>query len=158
MGRKTDPKCLYCARNYDTEEEAQAKNPECYVVEKRVCYHKRYRIKNASKVNTKRRDNYAKSQGIKTIESILSDSLWVEVIVYGKRHHSVHAIGLKIYCGNELRFRMSPQHTLGHSMRDLKDYVEKIMVHLGEQYGIDHIGRYYYVDPNDCPICRGVTW
>ena len=59
MGRKAAPKCLYCARNYATEEEAFAKHPDCYVAKNRLCYHKRYRLKNASYLNAKRRDNNA---------------------------------------------------------------------------------------------------
>jgi hypothetical protein len=31
MGRKADPKCLYCAKSYRTEDEAKEKHPECYV-------------------------------------------------------------------------------------------------------------------------------
>jgi hypothetical protein len=31
MGRKANPKCVYCAKNYRTEDEAKEKNAECYV-------------------------------------------------------------------------------------------------------------------------------
>jgi hypothetical protein len=31
MGRKANPKCVYCAKNYRTEDEAREKNAKCYV-------------------------------------------------------------------------------------------------------------------------------
>ena len=49
---------------------------------------------------------------------------------------------------------MFPQHTLGLSLTDLKDYVEQIMIHLKAEYGIDRIGRYYWVNPKECPVYR----
>ena len=82
------------------------------------------------------------------------NAFWVEFIVYGVRDRTVHAIGLKIYEGNEFKFKMFPQHTLGLSLTDLKDYVEQIMIHLKAEYGIDRIGRYYWVNPKECPVCR----
>ncbi len=153
MGKKADPKCLYCAKNYFTEEEAKAKHSDCYVEKNRVCYHKRYRLRNASKVNAKRRDNYAKEQGIATINPILPDAFWVEFIVYGIRDGNVHAIGLKIYQGNQVRYKMFPQHTQGLSLDDLKEYVNKVMAHLESEYNIERIGSYYWVHPRDCPVC-----
>ena len=95
MGRKADPKCLYCAKNYATEEEARDKHPECYVVKNCFCYHKRHRIKNKDRINSQRRDSYAHKQGIETIEPILPESFWVEFIVYGVKDKIVHAIALK---------------------------------------------------------------
>ena len=153
MGRKIDSKCLYCARNYAIEEKAQSKHPECYVVKNRACYHKRHRIKNKDRINAQRRDSYARTQGIATIEPILPESFWVEFIIYGIKDRTVHAIALKIYQGNQLKFKMSPQHTLGLSLRELKDYIDKIMAYLEPEYGIDRIGRYYWVRPSDCPVC-----
>ncbi|WP_319418981.1 hypothetical protein [Pleurocapsa sp. FMAR1] len=31
MRRKANLKCVYCAKNYRTEDEAKEKHPECYV-------------------------------------------------------------------------------------------------------------------------------
>ena len=66
MGRKANPVCLYCAKNYRTEDEAKEKHPECYVGHN--CRIKRNRLRNSGKVNAKRRQNAAKKKGITTIE------------------------------------------------------------------------------------------
>lgn len=155
MGRKTDPKCLYCARNYATEDEALSKHPECYVTKNRLCYYKRHRIRNASQINARRRDRTCRKQGVETLPPILPLALWVEFVVYGVKDKTVHAIALKIYQGNKLKYKMMPQHTLGLSLQELKDYVDKIMDYLQSKYGIDRIGRYYWVHQKYCPVCTG---
>ena len=48
MGRKANPTCLYCAKNYRKEDEAKAKHPDCYVGHN--CRIKRNRLRNADKV------------------------------------------------------------------------------------------------------------
>jgi hypothetical protein len=63
MGRKPNPTCLYCAKNYRTEDEAKEKHPECYVGHN--CRIKRNRLRNPGKVNAKRRQNTAKQKAIK---------------------------------------------------------------------------------------------
>ena len=155
MGRKTDPKCLYCAKNYDTEDEAQAKHPDCYVTKNRVCYYKRYRIRNSGKINAQRRDSRDREQGIGTLEPILPNDFRVEFVVYGIRHQSVHALGFKIYQGSKLCYKMPPQHLDGLSSIQLKDYVRKIMAHLEDNYGIDRLGQYYWKHSKYCPTCTG---
>ena len=57
MGRKPNPTWVYCAKNYRTENEAKAKYPECYVDHN--CRIKRYRLRNKSQLNAKRRQNAA---------------------------------------------------------------------------------------------------
>ena len=135
MGRKTNPKCAYCGKHYDTEEEA-VKHPKCYVVENRLCYHKRYRLKNSSRVNAKRRFNAAKERGAKTIKPILPDAYRAELELYGKENQFVHAIALKIYQGNVLTHQMLPQHTQGLRQPELEDYVRKLWEHLKTEYGL----------------------
>ena len=51
MGRKANPTCVYCAKNYRTEDEAKEKHPECYVGHN--CRIKRNRLRNPGKVNAK---------------------------------------------------------------------------------------------------------
>lgn len=152
VGRKANPKCVYCAKNY-TEEQAQEINTQCYVLEKRLCYHRRRRLANRDEDNAKQRDRYAKKQGIETIETILPDALWVELVIYGIKHQTVHAVGLRIYQGNQIRYKMSPQHTQGFSSGELREYIDKIMIHLEAEYDIDRIGRYYWSDRTQCPVC-----
>ncbi len=67
MPRKPDPKCVYCAKNYVSEDLAQKKNGDCYVKRNRVCYYKRNRILNASKINAQRRLNNAREKGVTII-------------------------------------------------------------------------------------------
>ncbi len=152
MGRKANPKCVYCSKNY-TETEAQKKNAECYVLEKRLCYHRRRRLANRDEDNAKQRERYARKQGIASLEPILPHGLWVELVVFGTKHQSVHALGLRIYQGNQVRYKMFPQHTQGFSSQELKEYVDEIMTHLEAEYDIDRIGRYYWSDRSLCPVC-----
>ena len=152
MGKKANPKCVYCAKNY-TELEAQSKNQACYIFDRRLCYHRRRRLINRDEDNAKQRDRYAKKKGVETIEPILPDTFWVEVVIFGAKNYFVHAIGLRIYQGNKIRYKMLPQHTQGFSSTELKEYVEKIMAHLEERYDIDRIGRYYWSDSSLCPVC-----
>ncbi|MGL6344096.1 MAG: hypothetical protein ACRC80_33730 [Waterburya sp.] len=152
MGRKADSKCVYCAKKYLTEEEAKAKHPECY--NGHNCRVKRYRLRNSSKVNSKRRENRARKQGIKAITPIIPNAFRAELIVYGKKNQFVHAVALKIYQGNDLRFEMQPQHTQGYRMSELKDYINNLMVHLEAEYDIDCLGLYYWINSEDCPICN----
>lgn len=93
MPRQPNPKCVYCAKNYRTEDEAKAKHPECYVGHN--CRIKRNRLRNPSKINAKRRANYAKKLGISTIEPILPDAYRAELALYGKENQFVHAIALR---------------------------------------------------------------
>lgn len=57
MPRKPNPTCLYCAKNYRTEDEAKEKHPACYVGYN--CRIKRHRLRNTGQVNAKRRLNAA---------------------------------------------------------------------------------------------------
>ena len=84
MGRKPNPTSLYCARNYRTEAEAEAKHSECYV--EHNCRVKRYRLRNASKVNAKRRANSARAKEIETIEPVLPEAYRAELEIYGKQY------------------------------------------------------------------------
>lgn len=152
MGRKANPKCVYCARNY-TEDEAQLNNEDCYVFSKRLCYHRRRRLINRDRDNAQQRDRYAKKKGVETIEPILPDTFWVEMVIFGVKNQFVHALGLRIYQGNRVRYKMYPQHTQGFGSVELKEYVGKIMTHLEEKYDIDRIGRYYWSDSSLCPVC-----
>ena len=151
MGRKADPKCVYCARNYRSETEAKAKHPECYV--EHNCRVKRYRLRNANKVNAKRRSYTPKAKGIKTIEPILPEAYRAELEIYGKENQFVHAIALKIYQGNKLTHQMLPQHTQGLRQLELEAYIQKLLSHLEAEYGIDCLGLIYWLNAEDCPEC-----
>ncbi|MEY2834279.1 MAG: hypothetical protein RLZZ574_3539, partial [Cyanobacteriota bacterium] len=111
MGRKANPTCVYCAKNYRTEDEALEKHPECYIGHN--CRIKRGRLRNKSKVNAKRRAYAARKKGIESIEPILPEAYRAELEIYGKQNQFVHAIALKIYQGNKLSHQMLPQHTQG---------------------------------------------
>ena len=152
MGRKANPVCLYCAKNYRTEDEAKEKHPECYVGHN--CRVKRNRLRNPGKVNAKRRQNAAKKKGIATIEPILPEAYRAELEIYGKENQFVHAIALKIYQGNKLAYQMSPQHTQGLRQPELEEYVKKLLSHLETEYGIDCYGLIYWLNPADCPECK----
>ncbi|WP_036486666.1 hypothetical protein [Myxosarcina sp. GI1] len=154
MGRKADSKCVYCARNYVTEAEAQTKHPECYVAKERLCYYKRYRLRNRSQVNAKRRQNSARAKGIETLEPILPEAYRAELEIYGKENQFVHAIALKIYQGKKLSHQMSPQHTQGLRQPELEDYIQKLLAYLETEYGIDCFGLIYWLNPTDCPECK----
>ena len=151
MGRKANPICLYCAKNYRTEDEAKAKHPECYVDHN--CRVKRYRLRKANKVNAKRRQNMAKSKGITTVEPILPEAYRAELEIYGKENQFVHAIALKIYQGNKLSHQMLPQHTQGLRQPELEAYIQKLLSHLEAEYGIDCLGLIYWLNAEDCPEC-----
>jgi hypothetical protein len=154
MGRKAESKCLYCSRNYTTEEEAKTKHPDCYISKNRLCYHKRYRLKNASKVNALRRDNNAKKRGITTIEPLLPEAYRAELAIYGRENQFVHSVALNIFQGSKLSHQMHPQHTQGLRQPELEDYIQKLIAHLETEFGIDCFGLVYWLNPDDCPICR----
>ncbi|WP_036487539.1 hypothetical protein [Myxosarcina sp. GI1] len=154
MGRKAAPKCVYCARNYITEEEAQVKHPECYVTTNRLCYYKRYRLRNKSRVNAKRRASAARAKGIETPESVLPEAYRAELEIYGKENQFVHAIALKIYQGNKLTHQMSPQHTQGLRQPELEAYISKLLDYLETEYAIDCFGLIYWLNPEECSECR----
>ena len=92
MGRKANPICLYCAKNYRTEDEAKDKHPKCYV--EHNCRVKRYRLRKSGKVNAKRRQNNARNKGLTTIEPILPEAYRAELEIYGKENQFVHAIAM----------------------------------------------------------------
>ena len=152
MGRKANPKCVYCAKNYRTEDEAREKNAECYV--EHNCRVKRYRLRKANKVNAKRRANSAREKGIKTLTPILPEAYRAELEIYGKENQFVHAIALKIYQGNKLSHQMLPQHTQGLRQSELEDYINKLLAHLKTEYGIDCFGLIYWLNADDCPECK----
>lgn len=152
MGRKPNPTCLYCAKNYRTEDEAKEKHPECYVGHN--CRVKRNRLRNSGKVNAKRRQNAAKKKGIATVEPILPEAYRAELEIYGKKNQFVHAIALKIYQGNKLSHQMLPQHTQGLRQPELEEYIKKLLSHLETEYGIDCYGLIYWLNPADCPECK----
>jgi hypothetical protein len=151
MGRKANPTCVYCAKNYRTEDEAREKHPECYIGHN--CRIKRGRLRNKSQVNAKRRQNHARKKGITTIEPILPEAYRAELEIYGRENQSVHAIALKIYQGNKLSHQMLPQHTQGLRQPELEAYIQKILDHLETEYGIDCFGLIYWVNKDDCPVC-----
>ncbi|MFM2315621.1 MAG: hypothetical protein RLZZ04_4899 [Cyanobacteriota bacterium] len=152
MGRKANPTCLYCAKNYPTEDEASLKHPECYVGHN--CRIKRGRLRNSGKVNAKRRQNNARKKGITTIEPILPEAYRAELEIYGKQNQFVHAIALKIYQGNKLSHQMLPQHTQGLRQTELEAYIQKLLDYLEKEYGIDCYGLIYWINPVDCPECK----
>jgi hypothetical protein len=154
MPRQPNPKCVYCAKNYRTEDEAKAKHPECYV--EHNCRIKRNRLRNPGKINAQRRANYAKKLGISTIEPILPDAYRAELALYGKENQFVHAIALEIFQGNQLSHKMHPQHTQGLRQPELEAYLQKLLSHLELKFGIDCFGLIYWVHPNDCPVCKSV--
>ena len=151
MGRKANPVCLYCAKNYRTEDEAKDKHPECYV--EHNCRVKRYRLRKSGKVNAKRRQNNARNKGITTIEPILPEAYRAELEIYGKENQFVHAIALKIYQGNKLTHQMLPQHTQGLRQPELETYIQKLLSHLEAEYGIDCFSLIYWLNVEDCPEC-----
>ena len=152
MGRKPNPTCLYCSKNYRTEAEAKEKHPECYVGHN--CRIKRNRLRNPGKVNAKRRAYAAKKKGIATIEPILPEAYRAELEIYGKENQFVHAIALKIYQGNKLSHQMLPQHTQGLRQLELEEYIKKLLNYLETEYGVDCYGLIYWLSPADCPECK----
>ena len=152
MGRKANPTCLYCAKNYPTEDEAKNKHPECYVGHN--CRIKRHRLRNAGQVNAKRRLNAARKKNIGTIEPILPEAYRAELEIYGKEGQFVHAIALKIYQGNTLSHQMLPQHTQGLKQPELESYIQKLMAYLEVEFGVDCFGLIYWLNPDDCPECK----
>ena len=88
MGRKADPKCVYCATNYRTEDIAKTKHPDCYTG--RNCQVKRNRLRNRDRINAQRRDNAAKKKGIETIEPIKPNECLLGRIyrLWSSRSHS----------------------------------------------------------------------
>ena len=152
MGRKPNPTCLYCAKNYRTEDEAKQKHPECYVGHN--CRIKRGRLRNPGKINAKRRQNNARKKGIATIEPILPEAYRAELEIYGKENQFVHAIALKIYQGNKLAHQMHPQHTQGLRQPELEEYIKKLLNYLETEYGIDCYGLIYWLNPADCLECK----
>ncbi len=152
MGRKANPKCVYCAKNYRREDEAKEKNAECYV--EHNCRVKRYRLRNKSQVNAKRRSDAARKKGIETIEPILPEAYRAELEIYGKENQFVHAIALKIYQGKKLSHQMLPQHVGGLRQPELEDYIQKLLAYLETEYGIDCFGLIYWLNPTDCPECK----
>ena len=151
MGRKANPTCLYCAKNYRTEAEASLKHPECYVGHN--CRIKRGRLRNPGKVNAKRRQNNARKKGITIIEPILPEAYRAELEIYGKQNQFVHAIALKIYQGNKLSHQMLPQHVCGLRQPELEAYIQKLLDYLETEYGVDCYGLIYWLNPVDCPEC-----
>jgi len=152
MGRKPNLTCLYCAKNYRTEDEAKEKHPECYIGHN--CRIKRGRLRNPGKVNAKRRQNSARKKGVITLEAVLPEAYRAELEIYGKENQFVHSVALKIYQGNKLSHQMLPQHTQGLRQPELQDYIEKLMAHLGNEFGINCLGLIYWVNPSDCPTCK----
>ena len=152
MGRKPNPTCLYCAKNYRTEAEAKEKHLECYVGHN--CRIKRGRLRNPGKVNAKRRAYAARKKGIATIEPILPEAYRAELEIYGKQNQLVHAIALKIYQGNKLSHQMLPQHTQGLRQLELEEYIKKLLNYLETEYGVDCYGLIYWLSPADCPECK----
>jgi len=151
MGRKANPKCVYCAKNYRTEDEAKEKNVECYVGHN--CRIKRGRLRNPGKVNAKRRAYAARKKGITTIKPILPEAYRAELEIYGKENQYIHAIALKIYQGNKLSHQMLPQHTQGLRQPEVEIYIQKLLSYLETEYGIDCFGLIYWLNPDDCPEC-----
>ena len=151
MGRKANPKCVYCAKNYRREDEAKTKHPECYVGHN--CRVKRNRLRNRSKVNAKRRSDAARKRCIETIKPILPEAYRAELELYGKENQFVHAIALKIYQGNKLSHQMLPQHTQGLRQPELEAYISSLLSHLEAEYGIDCLGLIYWLNAQDCPEC-----
>jgi hypothetical protein len=152
MGRKANPTCVYCAKNYRTEDEALEKHPECYIGHN--CRIKRGRLRKKSQVNAKRRQNAARKKGITAIEPILPEAYRAELEIYGRENQSVHAIALKIYQGNKLSYQMLPQHTQGLRQAELQDYIQKLVAYLEVEFGVDCFGLVYWVNPDDCPDCQ----
>jgi len=152
MGRKANPTCVYCAKNYRTEDEAKEKHPSCYV--EHNCRVKRYRLRKSSQVNAKRRANYARKSEITTIDPILPESYRAELELYGKEGQFVHAIALKIYLGSELKFQMLPQHVQGLRQPELEDYIVKLLDHLEAEFSVNCFGLVYWLNPDDCFICN----
>jgi hypothetical protein len=152
MGRKANPTCLYCARNYRTEDEAKEKHPECYVGHN--CRIKRGRLRNPDKVNAKRRAYAARKKGITTIKPILPEAYRAELEIYGKENQYVHSVALKIYQGNKLSHQMLPQHTQGLRQLELEEYIKKLLNYLETEYGVDCYGLIYWLNRHDCPECK----
>lgn len=151
MGRKANPICVYCAKNYRTEDEAKEKHPSCYVGHN--CRIKRSRLRNPGKVNAKRRAYAARKKGITSVKPILPEAYRAELEIYGKENQFVHAIALKIYQGNKLSHQMLPQHTQGLRQPELEEYIKKLLNYLETEYGIDCFGLIYWLNPTDCPKC-----
>jgi hypothetical protein len=152
MGRKADPKCVYCAKNYRTEELAKEKNAECYVGHN--CRIKRNRLRNPGKINALRRQSYAKKLGIAAIEPILPEAYRAELAIYGKENQFVHSIALEIFQGSKLSHKMHPQHTQGLRQHELEEYIRHLLNYLEIEYGIDCFGSIYWLNPADCPECK----
>ncbi|MDJ0692363.1 MAG: hypothetical protein QNJ41_28230 [Xenococcaceae cyanobacterium MO_188.B32] len=152
MPRKPNPTCVYCAKNYRTEEEAKAKHPECYVGHN--CRIKRNRLRNPGQINAKRRANYARKLGVSTIDPLLPEAYRAELAIYGQENQFVHALALKIYQGNKLTHQMLPQHTQGLRQPELEAYIQKLLNYLQTEYGIDCFGLIYWLKSEDCPECQ----
>ncbi len=104
MPRQPNPQCVYCAKNYRTEEEAKAKHAECYVGHN--CRIKRNRLQNPGQINALRRANYARKLGVSTIAPQLPEAYRAELAIYGKENQFVHSVALEIFQGNKLSHKM----------------------------------------------------
>lgn len=132
MPQKLPKKCLECA--FLSIEQVREIHGKCYV--ESTCKHRRSYIRNREEISQRRK----RSTGI-ALEKIDVDAPMVHhalLLVWRSNYvdSPIHAIGASIWLGDTQVGLVSPVHCAGWKPRQAVDYVEQVLIAIGEQYPV----------------------
>ena len=154
MARRINKKCLHCA-GLDIEKAREIHGDSgdgCW--NPKICRRRRSHYRHRAENNAKRRQARRSGDSPQIISVTVEQPIVAMVTLYKeeRKDASLHAVSASVWQGTQQIAMVEPVHCLGWTPRQVRTYLERVLVKLNESYGIDNFAQMLNKQPNECPI------
>ena len=158
MARRVNKKCLYCAGlDIEMAREIHGDSGDgCW--NPKICHRRRSHYRHRAENNAKRRQA-GKSEEIPQLISVTVEQPIIAMVTLYKEERKdapLHAVSASVWQGDRQLAVVEAVHCLGWTPKQVRSYLERVLVKLNESYGIDNFAQMLNKQPHECPIeaCR----
>ncbi|MDJ0596604.1 MAG: hypothetical protein QNJ72_42660 [Pleurocapsa sp. MO_226.B13] len=154
MARRINKKCLHCAGlDIESAREIHGESGDgCW--NPKICRRRRSHYRNRAENNAKRRQARKSGENPKTISVTVEQPIVAMVTLYKheRKDAPLHAVSAAVWQGERQLAVVEPVHCLGWTPRQVRTYLERVLLKLNEEYGIDNFAQMLTKHPTECPI------
>ncbi len=157
MGKKAPLKCQKCAAL--TMEQVHAlhgtEGDGCWNA--KLCPNRRSHLRHSDRINQKR-SRTRQETALETldieVEAPLATLVFAVLVLYRDPgvEAPLHAIAAQVWQGKTQILAVNPIHCIGMVPAQVHEYIQKMLLALGERYGIKKFASLERLDPNRCQI------
>ncbi len=154
MARRVNKKCLYCA-GLDIERAREIhgdRGDNCW--NPKICHRRRSHYRHRAENNARRRQA-GKSDEIPQLISVTVEQPIIAMVTLYKEERKdapLHAVSASVWRGDRQLAVVEAVHCLGWTPKQVRSYLERVLVKLNESYGIDNFAQMLSKQPTECPI------